>query len=236
MSPPILTEQLLQLLTPSQRIYILYGQRGGGKTLFLLQLLAALLTREQNTGYLGLVDRHRDRSLFQEVVHRQPEALDQCKYKFHPEDQLLATRIEFLSFVLYELFQPHTSSPTIVIDELFPVTMLSQELAKLSQQIPLLFVLLLKCASKSKRIICTVPELPSFLPLYWQALIELNPIFLRLRRGRRRRDLFQVTFQQLPGPGNKWTLQGKDDINVASQYIASFRVTEDQLFTPINVH
>lgn len=234
MSPELFNDEILHLLKEKRRTYIIYGKRGSGKTLLLLQLMAELLSNEENTFYLSLVDRGRDRRLFKEVAKRHMENVDSLKVKFNTERKLLTARIEFLSFLLYELFQEKTISPTILIDDFFPVTILSQQLSKLSKKIPLMFVLLMKCTSKSERIFCTVPEIPSSLPLYWQALIELEPIFLRLRRGRRRRDLFRVKFQHLPPTGNKWDINDRGDIKLDTHYLASFRFTNEKLFSLID--
>lgn len=226
--PQLLTE-LSSLFKEKHRIYVLYGRRGSGKTLLLLQLMTEILKKEGNITYLSLVKRQRDERLlsrFKRTLGRKT----QKKAKIHLQDEteLIEEKSRFLKHVIYDIFSGNAKSPNVFLDDIFSVKLLNENFSAVARQFSLMYVLLIKCACRSKRIFITVPENSQLLPFYWKTLIEFDPLFLRLRKARKLRDLFQVTLRNMPTTGEKWV---RDKIKIQAEHLALLKLSKSGWFS-----
>lgn len=179
--------------------------------------------------FLSLIERKRDKKLMLKVAKSYDhQNLKQVKGIFCREGKQITCRVNFLASVLYEVFKGTVKAPKIFLDEFFPMNLITKDLSDISRNLSLLCVLLAKCASRSSNVILTVPETSALLPLYWNILIEFDPVFFRLRSGRRLRDLYKVELSNLPKTGEKWDPK---QVKIQADRLAVLRLSKKNFFS-----
>lgn len=220
---------LLGITERQHRIHVIYGRRAVGKTTLLLQLMVELMNDLEKNSFLSFIDRKRDKKLMVRIAKSYThQNLQRVKGSFCKEGKQITCRVNFLASVLYEMFKGNVKAPRIFLDEFFPLHLMTKDLSDISRNLSLLSVLLAKCASRSSNVILTVPETSDFLPLYWNILIEFDPIFYRLRRARRLRDLYKVELSNIPKTGEKWDPK---QVRIQAEHLAVLRLSKDNLFS-----
>lgn len=197
----------------------------------MIQILFELIRQGGSTSYLSLVEKLRDIKRLRTLSNAyEARHLNDVKLKFCSEERLIKDRAEFLTHLIYDVFKGNCEDPSVFIDDFFSIPLLSKDLSNMSKNLPLALVLLAKCVSVSPCVLITIPENVNLLPLYWEMLIEFDPLFLRIRKARKLRDLFLVELTNVPETGKTWK---KEDVEINTNHLTLLRLSEEGVFSVV---
>ena len=191
---------------------ILYGNRGSGKSLLLLQLAEEL--QDKHKIHLVLTNKRRD------VDKLKHFSLERVKTTIIDEENMS----ESLESII-KLVSESDSFEIVMFDDPLPITVLVERELRWDEARDLgLFMSLLSRLISNHCVILTIQEHSSFpAPRRWKMFEEFDAKYIRIYKKHRIRELYEARLYGLPGYGEFWDKSLRPQIKFRK--IASIRLS-----------
>jgi len=191
---------------------ILYGNRGSGKSLLLLQLAEELQNKYDI--HLVLTNKKRD------VDKLKSFSLDVAKITIIDEEDISASLESII-----KLIAGSNNFDIVMFDDPLPITVLVERELKWDEARDLgLFMSLLSRLVSNCSVIMTVQEHSSFpVPRRWKMFEEFSAKYIRIYKKHRIRELYEAKLYGLPRYGEFWDKSLRPQIKFRK--IASIRLS-----------
>ncbi len=208
-------KHLIEIVPKEQGFYLLYGERGAGKTIMILNIYKCL---KDKSVYISLLDKPRTKRQFKKLIGNLEN--DNAKVQFAKIERSICDRIELLNKIFqWETLKLRRKSIILIDDILTPIDIYEKESF---ENLNLLIAFILELTKRGNIILASASENPNTLmPVGWAALLlNYSRYIMRLRKMRKIRELilFKLEDSTIRLTMDKYSSSESSDKNILGAY------------------
>ncbi len=221
-------KHVVEIVPKEQGFYLLYGERGVGKTIMILNIYKCL---KDKSVYISLLDKPRTKQQFKKLIGY--AKIDDVKIQFARIERHICDRIKFLNKIFQQKILKSYQKSIILIDDILTPIDLDEKIS--FENLNLLIAFILELTRRGNIIIASSPENPNTLmPVGWATLLlNYSRCVFRLRKMRKIRELIVFKLKNSPArlTIKKYSLIENRDKNILGAYKYIISDEGSMLFT-----